>query len=173
MQPQRTNILTPDFWLLTPGFSILTPDSWLLTSGFLLLTPARRKLRSKHGFTLIETLLAVVILGLMTTSIGALYVSGLDSLDAGHERMLLDSHLRSRMELLMSQSFDLVTGGSEVVTVKGQNYTINWTAPLVDLDGDSLPDADAKHVTVSVAGEPGLQLSVILVDNEGRVGKIP
>ena len=86
--------------------------------------------------------------------------------------MLLDSHLRNRMELLMSQPFDLVTGGSEVVTVNGQNYTINWSAPLVDLDGDSTPEPDAKQVTVTVAGEPGLQLSVILVDNEGRIGKI-
>jgi len=134
---------------------------------------ARNRRRSCAGFTLIEASVAVVILGLMATSIGAMYVAGLESLDAGHERMLLDSHVRSRVEFLMSQPFDQVTGGSEVVTVKGQNYTINWSAPLVDLDGDSLPEADAKQLTVSVAGEPGCSLTVILVDNEGRVGKIP
>jgi prepilin-type N-terminal cleavage/methylation domain-containing protein len=165
MQQHYANILTSDSCLLTPGFLLLTPDSWLLT-------PTRRKLRSKYGFTLIETVLAVVILGLMTTSIGAMYVAGLDSLDVGHERMLLDSLVHSRMESLIGQPFDQVADGSEVVTVKGQNYTINWSAPLVDLDGDSLPEADAKQVTVSVAGEPGCSLTVILVDNEGRVGKI-
>ncbi len=137
-----------------------------------LLFKAREKLRCSLGFSLIEASVAVVILGLMATSIGAMYVSGLSSLDAGRERMLLDSHLRSRMELLIGQPFDQVTGGSEIVTVDGQNYTINWSAPLVDLDGDSLPEADAKQVTVTVAGEPGCTLSVILVDNEGRVGKI-
>ena len=144
---------------------ILAPDSWLLT-------PTRRKLRSKYGFTLIEALLAVVILGLMATSIGAVYVSGLKSLDVSHDRMLLDSRVRSRMEALIGQPFDQVTGGSEVVTVKGQNYTINWSATLVDLDGDSVPEPGAKQVTVSVAGEPGCSLTTILVDNEGRVGKI-
>jgi prepilin-type N-terminal cleavage/methylation domain-containing protein len=134
---------------------------------------ARRRTRANSGFTLIEASLAVVILGLMATSIGAMYVSGLDSLDAGHDRMLLDSHVRSRIEFLMGQPFDQVAGGSEVVTVNGENYTINWSAPLIDLDGDSLPEADAKQLTVSVAGEPGCSLTVILVDNEGRVGKIP
>jgi prepilin-type N-terminal cleavage/methylation domain-containing protein len=134
---------------------------------------ARRIMNSRTGFTLIETVLAVVILGLMTTSIGALYSSGLKSLDTGHERMLLDSHVRSRMESLIGQPFDQVAGGSEVVTVKGQNYTINWSAPIVDLDGDSIPESDARQVTVAVAGEPGCSLTVILVDNEGRVGKIP
>jgi len=160
---QAKPILGPDSWLLTPKKQRRRPQPSPM---------ACRRTIANRGFTLIEALLAVVILGLMATSIGAVYVSGLKSLDAGHERMLLDSLVRSRMEFLLGQPFDQVAGGSEVVTVKGQNYTINWSAPLVDLDGDANPESGAKQVTVSVAGEPACSLTTILVDNEDRVGKI-
>ena len=45
------------------------------------------------GFTLVEALLSVVILGLMVTGISALYLSGLQSLNTQDDRMLLDMGL--------------------------------------------------------------------------------
>jgi hypothetical protein len=86
--------------------------------------------------------------------------------------MLLDSVLRSQMEVLVSTDFSLLSAGSEVVTVNGESYTINWTVVPVDLDGDSNTDPSAKQITISLAGVAGRSLTTIMVDNEGSVGKI-
>jgi prepilin-type N-terminal cleavage/methylation domain-containing protein len=124
------------------------------------------------GFTLVEVLLSVALLGLMVTGIGTLYVSGLQSLNAQDDRMLLDSALRSRMEVLVSTEFDALAGGSEMITVNGQNFTVNWNVAPIDLDGDTNPEPTVKQVTVSITELPNRSLTTILVDHEGMVGKI-
>ena len=136
------------------------------------LVQTMKQIRKCKGFTLVEVVLSVVILALMVSGISALYFSGFQSLDMEDDRMLLDSRLRGQMERLVGRPFDGLSGGSEVVTVKGQNYTISWTVMSADLDGDATPESNAKQVTVSVAGMPDCTLTTILVDNEGRVGKI-
>ena len=108
----------------------------------------------------------------MVTGIATLYASGLQSLNTQDDRMLLDSALRSRMEVLVGTNFTALSAGSEVVNVNGQNYTINWNVVSIDLDGDSNPEPNAMQVTVSIAELPDRSLTTILVDNEGRVGKI-
>ena len=128
--------------------------------------------KSYRGFTLVEILLAVILLGLMITGISALYISGLQSLNAQDDRMLLDSQLRSRMEVLIGTDFSALSNGSEVVSVNGQNYTLDWTVVSIDLDGDSNPEPNAMQVTVSVSGVGGHSLTTIIVDHEGRVSKI-
>ena len=86
--------------------------------------------------------------------------------------MLLDSRLRSRMEVLVSTDFDALAGGSEMITVNGQNFTVNWNVAPIDLDGDTNPEPTAVQVTVSEAGVSGRSLTTIMVDHEGRVGKV-
>jgi hypothetical protein len=86
--------------------------------------------------------------------------------------MLIDSQLRSRMEVLVSTDFDMLANGSEVVTVNGQNFTVNWNIAPIDLDGDSNPEPTAKQVSVSITELPNRSLITILVDHEGKVGKI-
>ena len=124
------------------------------------------------GFTLVEVLLSVALLGLMVPAIGALYVSGLQSLDRQDDRMLIDSQLRSRMEILVSTDFDALAGGSEIITVNGQNFTVTWNVAPMDLDGDTNPEPTAKQVTVSITERPNRSLTTILVDHEGRLGKV-
>ena len=129
-------------------------------------------LTTSGGFTLVEILVSVALLGLMVTGIGALYVSGLQSLNAQDDRMLLDSQLRGRMEILMSTAFDSLSDDSEVITVNGQNYTINWSVVPIDLDGDATPEPNAVQATVSITELPDRSLTAILVDHEGRLGKV-
>ena len=124
------------------------------------------------GFTLVEVLLSVILMGLLITSISALYISGLQSLNAHDDRMLLDSHLRSRMEVLVGTDLATLSPGSGVVSVNGQNYTIAWTVVNVDLDGDLTPETNAWQISVSISELPHRSLTTILVDNEGSVGKI-
>lgn len=135
-------------------------------------TKVKNPFKTRHGFTLVEVLLSVALLGLMVTGIATLYASGLQSLSTQDDRMLLDSALRSRMEVLVGTNFGALSDSSEVVTVNGQNYTINWSVVSIDLDGDSNPEPNAKQVTVSITELPDRSLTTILVDNEGSVGKI-
>ena len=134
-----------------------------------------RRVRSftRHGgFTLVEVLLATVLLALMAGGFAALYSSGLNSLTSQKDRVILNSSLSSRMEELQSRKFSNLTDGSEVVSVEGESYTINWTVAPVDLDGDASTDAGAVQVTVSVAGISDLTLTNIIVNTSGQVGKI-
>jgi len=125
-----------------------------------------------YGFTLIEVLVSVVILGIIATAITFPYISGLGSMDVQARRILMDSHLRSRMEVLVGTDFDLLSSGSEVVTINGENYTINWTVTPIDLDGDGNTETDAVQVTVSEPAATDQSLTTILVDNQGKTGKI-
>jgi prepilin-type N-terminal cleavage/methylation domain-containing protein len=131
-----------------------------------------KQIRTHRGFTLVEVVVAVVILGLMVSGISALYFSGFKSLDMEDDRMLLDSRLRGRMERVMGRDFGALSSGSDVVTVRGKNYTIDWTVAPIDLNGDATPEPNAVQLTVSVAGVPGASLTTIVVDHEGKVGKI-
>ena len=131
-----------------------------------------RQIKNDKGFTLLEVVIAVVILALMVSGISAMYYSGFQSLDTEDDSMILDSRLRGKMEQLVSQPFAALTNGSEAVTVKGKNHTINWTVTLIDLDGDATAEPNAKQLTVSVAGKSDRTLTTILVDNEGNIGKI-
>jgi type II secretory pathway pseudopilin PulG len=129
-------------------------------------------LKSVGGFTLVEVLLATVLLALMAGGFATLYSSGLNSLTSQKDRMLLNSHLSSRMEELQSRDYSNLTDGSEVITVEGESYTINWIVAPVDLDSDAATDTGAVQVTVSVAGISDLTLTNIMVNTSGQVGKI-
>ena len=125
-----------------------------------------------RGFTLLEALFCVTILALMVLGFSAIYNSGFRSLDAQADRVLLDSRLRGRVEFLVSTSFGALGDGSEVVTINGNNHTITWTVVPVDLNGDSANEPSAKQVTVSVSGFPDRSLTTIMVDHEGKLGKL-
>ena len=125
--------------------------------------------KGNSGFTLVEALLSLVILALMASVMTGLYFTGLQTLEAGGERMMLDSHLRSKMEELVSMKFDQLADGSDTVAVNGRDYARAWTVVNVDLDGDAIPESTAKQFTVTLAGQ---SLTTLVVDNEGRLGKI-
>jgi len=129
-------------------------------------------LKTCSGFTLVEAMLSVVLLGIIAIGISAPYISGFQALNVQADRMLLDSRLRSRMEVLISTDFAALSNDSEVVTVSGQDYTITWTVVNVDLNGDSTPESTAKQATVSVSELPDRSLTTIMVDHEGQGGKI-
>ena len=123
-----------------------------------------------RGFTLIESLISIVILMLISSIAAALYYSGLQALDAQSEHVELDSHLRSRMERLLSTKFDQLASSSEVVTVDGRNHTVAWTVVAIDLDGDMSPESNANLITVSIDNLS--TLTTIFVDHQGKIGKL-
>lgn len=127
----------------------------------------------QRGITLLEAMLCIVLLGLTASGISSLYVSGLQTLEEGDDRILLDNRLRNRIERMVGKPYaDLIADGAGgiLVTIGGENYTLSWTVDPVDLDGDAVPEPDAVQVTASLAGR---SLTVILVDHQGKVAKIP
>ena len=130
------------------------------------------QLKASDGFTLVEVIISVVLLGLIAAGVAYPYTTGLKSLDVRDDRMLLDSALRDQMEILIATDFGLLSNGSQVVTLNGQNYTITWTVVNMDMNGDAVPETNVKLVTVSVTEVPGRSLTKILVDNGGSVGKV-
>lgn len=121
------------------------------------------------AFTLIEALLSIVLLALTAGVVSGLYISAAQTSTFTDDHVLLEKHLASRMEELVSRKFDQLSDGSEAITVGGQNYTLSWTATPIDLDGDSVAEPTAKQITVTL---DQLALTAIVVDTEGRVGKI-
>ena len=128
--------------------------------------------RKKTGFTLVEVLLATVLLALMAVGFAMLYSSGFNSLSSQKDRLLLNSRLSSRMEELQSRSFSNLINGSETITIGAESYTINWTVTPVDLDGDTAAETGVVQVTVSVAGSSDTSLTSIIANTSGQVRKI-
>lgn len=125
-----------------------------------------------RGFTLLEVLMAVALMGLLVSGVAHVFQSGLQALDVQAEHMLLESHLRSRMERLVATPFDSLAGGNETVSVRGTDFTITWSVANTDLDGDSSPEATAKQITVTVTEAPAKTLTLIVADSEGDVKKL-
>ena len=132
-----------------------------------------KRFQSDSAFTLVEVLLSVVFLGLLASATSSVFFTGFQSMDAQIERILLDSKLRSRMEVLLGTSFSALSSSFEVVAVNGNNYTIDWTVATIDLDGDAIAEPTAKKVTVSVSGMADRSLVTLVVDHENIIGKIP
>ena len=129
--------------------------------------------KRSDGFTLVEAMLSVVILGLVAATMGTVYSSANQSLAVQTDHMLLDSALRSRMEYLMGTPFgDLDARNNSSYNVPGTSYWIVTTVAPIDLDGEAPNEETARQVTVSVTGMSGNSLTTIRVDHEGFVGKI-
>ena len=131
-----------------------------------------KRINNNKGFTLTEVLVSVLLLGILASAFTVPFISGAQSLEVQADRMLLDSRLRSEMEVLISRPFNNVfTEGSftGTVTVSGASRPFKWDAVLIDLDGDSNPEPNAMQITVEVGGQT---LTTIVVDNEGRLGEV-
>lgn len=134
--------------------------------------PARRDRASKTlvkaaGFTLIEAILSIVLLGLTAAAVSGLYISGLQALDGRNTRVLVNSKLRSQMEFFVCEDFEDLEDDGYTVNINGKNYTLSTTVVPIDLDGDSNTEDDAVQITVSLAGQ---SLTTIRVDGGGSLG---
>ena len=134
---------------------------------------SERRCARRSGFTLVESLISIMILGIAATGISVLFNSGLMALNQGEEVLLYESALRSQMESLISRPFQEVlteASGSQNYVIQGVTYTVQWTAVNHDLNGDGLIEPDAMLVQASLDGR---LVSVILVDDGGRLGVMP
>jgi prepilin-type N-terminal cleavage/methylation domain-containing protein len=123
----------------------------------------------QRGFTLVEVILSIAILGLLAVATSHIHSSGLGALEAGYEYAQIDSAMRSRMEQLLADNFDQLGNGSESITVNGKSVTVTWTVTPLDLDADTVQDSDANLIRVTAESR---SIECIVVDDNGQVGKI-
>lgn len=120
------------------------------------------------GFTLVEVIFLILLLGMMIVSITGVYFSSSHALNTDKNLLPLESRLKDRIEEITSRSFDDIVDGSDSVTTNGKLHTISWTVTYPDLDGDGIPESNAKKVTVNTGD---LSLTALVVDSQSVMGK--
>ena len=121
------------------------------------------------GFTLIEAIVSIAIVGLIAVAVSGILGSGFRSLETRQDHVMIDSILRSRMERLLAQHFELLADGTDSLQIHGVTRVVAWNVLPVDIDGDSLADSTARRVRVSLGGK---SLETIIAYHEWRVRNI-
>lgn len=120
------------------------------------------------GFTLVEVIFLILLLGMMIVSITGVYFTSSHALDTDKNPLPLESRLRDRIEEITCRSFDNIVAGSDSVTIDGKTHTISWTVTYPDLDGDAIAESIAKKVTINTGD---LSLTALVVDSRNVVGR--
>jgi len=103
---------------------------------------------AEGGFTLVEAVLSMIILGLVAAALFGVYASGMQAMEETILRSQIEAAARSRMEKIMAYKFDRLGSGEETVTIDGESYTVRWWSSWTDLDGDFYGEYDARQVIV-------------------------
>lgn len=121
------------------------------------------------GFTFIEAMLSLIVLGLMTVTISGAVFSGLRAREAQQRGFLIDSAARSLMERLVSHPADQLWGGAMDVDIDGETVRMYYYAEGVDLDGNGHDDFGVLQVRVVIEE---VELITIMANDYSMVRKI-
>jgi len=125
---------------------------------------------SESGFSLVELLLAIVIMIIALVPIMDSITSSFQSTHASEENTILINLAREKMEDVLAMIFVDVavsspagtpTALSDTVTVFGETVNRDVLVALYDGNGDSIPDSDLKMITVIVEG---IQQETLMAD---------
>jgi prepilin-type N-terminal cleavage/methylation domain-containing protein len=112
----------------------------------------------KRGFSLMEVLMLVAILGIVGAAAGRALISMGKVPGQTDLSYQLETRLISKLEEIRALHFDTVAVGSpnptlsDYVGVSGVSYPRTVTVVLADGDGNGSADATFKQVTVTLAG---------------------
>ncbi|RMF95719.1 MAG: prepilin-type N-terminal cleavage/methylation domain-containing protein [Candidatus Schekmanbacteria bacterium] len=123
-------------------------------------------MKKKSGFTLLESLLSITILAIVALSISYAFSMGFKSSDEARKEMEKLSYARGMMEVINAVDFSNLTSGTDTVSIQGEVITRTWSVLPCDLDGDSIPENDARKVIVTV---DSIKLQSIVIDSKNLV----
>lgn len=119
--------------------------------------------RAPSGFTLLEVMIALLILGIGLLGLGSLQIVAIRSNAVSSEMTYATMLSESRLEAFRNLDYDAVSSGSETVAAdtetKGIAYNLQWTV------NDDTPGTDMKTIVLTVtwtgstAGQPTAQHS--------------
>jgi type IV pilus modification protein PilV len=97
------------------------------------------------GFTLIEVMIAMVIFGFGILGLYAMQISSVNGNAGARKRTEAVSWAANQMEILLETPSASIGNGQ---TTRG-NYTIQWTAPQIDINNDGINDARNIQINVT------------------------
>jgi prepilin-type N-terminal cleavage/methylation domain-containing protein len=118
-----------------------------------------QSLSGKRGFSLVELLLAMVIMVIALVPLMDSITASLQSTRFSEENTIIINYAREKMEDVLAMNFSSITVSvpsgnptvlSDTVTVLGKTVNRDVVVELYDGDGDSIPDADLKKITVKI-----------------------
>ena len=118
------------------------------------------------GFTLIEALLSSVIIAVCVMAVSAAFYGGLQNLRDEARILEIVNYAEGKMDELIATEFAGVVSGSDNVTVQAISVPRQWSVTSYDVDGDAVPESDAKLIVVTIED---VELSTLLVDSAGHV----
>lgn len=112
----------------------------------------RRSLSRVQGYTLIEAMLMVVILGLVGTGIGISLISAARSTEANDNALLLDNALVSQMETLRATwQSDPIGVQTLQITIGNTSYTMTRDIEKADPNGGGVQNTFFS-LTIQIGG---------------------
>lgn len=122
--------------------------------------------RNSDGFTLVEILVALVILSFVALGIAGLFTHAVKTNASGHDYALLATEARFALETLQALPFDhddlQVAGNPHTMAPVSPNFTITYTVADYNIDNwqeatagnwaaAAATDANLKRITMTVA----------------------
>jgi Tfp pilus assembly protein FimT len=120
----------------------------------------------RAGFTLVEALLSCVVIAVCVMAVSAAMYGGLQNLHDEARMLELVNYAAGKVDELIATDFARLSGGTDNVTVRGEQVSRKWQVTACDVDGNPGVESDAKLIVVTVGG---VKLKTLLVDSAGRV----
>ena len=116
-------------------------------------------MKNERGFSLVEVLVATMLISVALLGIAAVSLTAYTSLDSGGKRTVAVTLAQQRVEWMRNQGFNSValSAGTTIENLAGifDGYTRTSTI------ADNTPVAGVKQVTVTVAAPSGRNLQIV------------
>ena len=123
-------------------------------------------MKNEKGFTLIEVMIAIALLGIIAVAFLGALATASRALVIADERTTAESLARSQMEYVKNQNYDATNNPpqySPLPSISG-DYTITTTAEYFDADGDGIIEVDVTTTEVREDDE-GIQKITVTVSH--------
>lgn len=114
---------------------------------------SRRDIRTQSGFTLLEALVALLVLSIGMLGVAAMQLKALQGAHAAYQRSIASLAAQDAQERLwasLAQSENLVCPSESVVNGDGEAWALMWSAFLPGLDSDPVEDVGDCEFRISM-----------------------